>query len=112
MANWYDNTDAVDDWVGTPPSNDDVLTSLLAVAKQQVIAYAPSLPIPDPVVDPEVIPDNYRYYQLMQARNIWNAGQVDSGGGIGDGEFVMKPHPLDWQIKQGLRPRRGAPRVR
>lgn len=102
---WHDEETARDEWVSAPP-NDDVLAQLLEVSKQQVIAYAPKLP------DPEVVPVNYRYGQLEQAKNLYNAGAVDSSGGMGEGEFVMRPHPLDWIIKQILRPKRAVPRVR
>lgn len=111
MANWHDIDSARDEWIDAP-MNDDVLTALLAVSKQQVIAYAPRLPVVDPPVDPEVIPENYRYGQLEQAKNLYNAGRVDASGGDGDGSFVARPHPLDWIIKQILRPRRAVPRVR
>lgn len=109
MATWHDIESARDEWVDAS-LNDDTLQELLDISQQQVLAYAPALPITDPPTTD--IPANYRYYQLMQATNIWNAGRVDAGGGVGDGEFVIRPHPLDWQIKQGLRPRRGVPRVR
>jgi len=65
---------------------------------------------PDNVED---IPARYALGQFLQAKNMWNAGRVDASGGLGDGEgFVMRPTPLDWHIKQVLRPKRGAPRVR
>ena len=61
----------------------------------------------------ENIPTRYALAQLMQAKNMWNAGRVDASGGIGDGgDFVIRPVPLDWHVKQLLRPKRGAPRVR
>ncbi|MEX1079808.1 MAG: hypothetical protein WED09_11945 [Homoserinimonas sp.] len=111
MTTWHDIETARDEWVDAP-LDDDALTTLLAVAKQQVLAYAPTLPAVDPPVEPEEIPDNYRYGQLEQAKNLWNAGRVDAGGGVGDDTFVVRPHPLDWIIKQILRPRRAVPRVR
>ena len=56
------------------------------------------------------IPLRYRKYQLMQARNIWNASKVDpSNGAFDDSSYAIKPFPLDWTIKQGLRPKRGVP---
>lgn len=111
MATWHDVDSARDEWIDAP-LDDDVLTTLLNVAKQQVIAYAPRLPIVDPPVEPEQIPDNYRYGQLEQAKNLWNAGTVDSAGAVGEDSFVVRPHPLDWIIKQILRPRRAVPHVR
>lgn len=109
MTTWHDITTARDEWVDAP-LDDDVLTELLEVSQQQVLAYAPALPVTDPPTTD--IPVNYRYGQLEQAKNLWNAARVDASGGDGDGSFVMRPHPLDWIIKQILRPRRAVPRVR
>jgi len=112
MATWHDIESARDEWGDDAPFNDDVLTELLEVSKLQIIAYAPTLPEPEDPEAEEVIPTNYRLGQLRQAQNLWTAGQVDSSGEIGDGSFAVRPHPLDWVIKQILRPRRGVPRVR
>lgn len=54
------------------------------------------------------IPVSYRSAQLMQARNVWNSGQASPSGGDGFdniGFGLTTTHPLDWQIKQLLRPR-------
>jgi hypothetical protein len=110
MGTWHDVESARDQWIDAD-LDDDVLEELLEVAKQQVIAYAPALP--EPAEGEELdVPVNYRYGQLEQAKNLWNAARVDASGGDGDGTFVMRPHPLDWIIKQILRPRRAVPRVR
>jgi hypothetical protein len=48
----------------------------------------------------------------MQARNQWNAAKVDpANGGLGDESFIVTPHPLDWMIKQILRPATAIPVV-
>lgn len=111
MTTWHTATSARDQWIDAD-LDDEVLEELLEVAKQQVIAYAPALPVVDPPVTPEQIPGNYRYAQLEQAKNLWNAARVDATGGDGEDGFVRRPHPLDWIIKQILRPRRAVPRVR
>ncbi|MGV8851716.1 MAG: hypothetical protein ACOH1M_04000 [Rhodoglobus sp.] len=110
MATWHTLVTARDEWIDAPES-DELLQDLLDVAEQSVIAYAPKLVAPVEG-EAEVIPTNYRYAHLQQTKNLWNAGRVDSGGGVGEGEFVFRPHPLDWVIKQILRPRRAVPRVR
>lgn len=111
MASWHDIESARNQWVDAP-LDDAALVQLLEVAKGQVIAYAPALPEPGEGDDP-AIPEHYRVGQLMQARNIWNAQKVDAAsGGMGEGEYVVRPHPLDWMVKQVLRPRKGVPRVR
>jgi hypothetical protein len=109
MATWHDLESARDQWVDAPLS-DDVLETLLEVAKSAVIAYAPALPEPEEEEE-EDIPTSYRYAQLMQTRNLWNVSRVDSAGSVGEGEFVIQPRPLDWHVKQVLRPARGVPRV-
>lgn len=48
--------------------------------------------------------------QIMHCRNIWNAGKVDpASGGFGEDSFVIRPFPLDWMVKQVLRPKVGLP---
>lgn len=111
MASWHDVESARDRWVDAP-LDDDQLQELLDVAQGQVIAYAPALPEPEEGENLD-IPAHYRTGQLMQARNIWNAQKVDAAsGGMGEDTFVARPHPLDWMVKQVLRPRRGVPHVR
>ena len=67
-----------------------------------MVTYAPALN------DGQYPPLNYRRAQLMQARNLWNAGKVDpSTGDQGEGSFILSPVPLDWTVKQVLRPKQG-----
>ena len=110
MTIWHDIESARDEWIDAP-MDDDVLEELLTVAQQQVVAYAPALPEPAEGEEQD-IPSNYRYAQLQQAKNLFNAGRVDSTGGVGESDFVARPFPLDWVIRQILRPRRAVPRVR
>lgn len=120
---WHTVTTARDEWVDAPV--DEVgLATLLTVAKNDVISYAPKFTDPDTgvvslgYIDPvsgiisavtdNTVPADYRLAQLMQARNTWNANKVDpSNGQMGDDTFVMRPFPLDWFVKQLIRPNRG-----
>lgn len=116
MAEWHDIDSVRDDWIDAP-LDDDVLAELLAVAKGDVMAYAfksdREAYEAATEEEPYDVPDRLRLAQRRQSENIWNAGRVDASGGIGDGgDFVMKPHPLDWHVKQLVRPRRAVPRVR
>lgn len=130
MASWLTPATARDLrelWPDVEQLEDSTLELLLDAARDQVIAYAPALP--SDVVEreegtgygygpfggelPPTIPGRYAFGQFQQAKNIWNASRVDASGGIGDGsDFVMRPTPLDWHVKQILRPKRGRPRVR
>lgn len=99
---WHTIDSARQEWYTGAPSLDRRLFQLLQMAKQQVVEFAPAL------ADNEPVPANYAEAQLMQARNLWNAGRVDpSAGGLGDEEFVIRPFPLDWIVKQVLRPQKG-----
>lgn len=95
---------ARDEWADARTLADVILWRLLDTAKGDVLAYAPALP------DAAPIPLRYAEAQIMQARNRWNALKVDpASGGLGEGDFVIRPFPLDWQIKQLLRPKQAVP---
>lgn len=88
------------------PTDDAQLFDLLELAKDQCLAFAPVL------AEGALVPVGYRKGQMMQARNIWNASKVDpSNGSFGSDTFVLRPFPLDWMVKQQLRPARGIPQV-
>lgn len=99
MAEWHTTESARDEWVDAP-LDDAQLTELLEVAKDAVLAYAPTL------TDPETdIPVRYRVGQLMQARNVWNSGHATPSGDFDTGTFGLTTYPLDWSVRQVLRPR-------
>ena len=124
---WYDVFSARADWADAP-ADDTRLETLLAIAKNAVVSYAPKYTDPttsvlslgqaDPVtgvinpITDSTVPPDYRQAQLMQARNIWNATKVDpANAGLGDDQFVIRPFPLDWMVKQLIRPKTGLPWV-
>jgi hypothetical protein len=67
-------------------------------------------------VDGEPIPrphPNLVLAQITQARNIWNAVKTDPATqGIGDEGFVIRPFPMDWTVKNLIRPLTAIPVVR
>ncbi len=83
-----------------------LLTDLLYIARDSVETFAPALPADTPAGR---CPVAYRHAQLMQTRNLWNATEVDSGGGFGGDDYTIRPMPLDWIIKQILRPKTAVP---
>ena len=96
---WHTLETAREDWRDAPVV-DAWLYELLWTARNDVVQYAPVLP------DGQWPPPNYRRAQLMQARNLWNAGKVDpASGGDGEGQFILRPLPLDWTVKQTVRPK-------
>lgn len=102
-SGWYTLDEARSEWPDAP-HEDTWLYALLAEARSQVLEYAPTL------AEDEQVPANYRRGQLMQARNLWNASKVDAAsGGFGEDTFVLRPYPLDWMVKQVLRPKNPRP---
>lgn len=102
---WHTLDTARADWQDAP-GYDAWLYEMLAIARQQVTEYAPKLAAGTRP------PLAYRNAQLAQARNLWNAAKTDpASGGLGDETFVIRPYPLDWIIKQILRPKPGVPVV-
>lgn len=121
MATWHTVASARDQWADAPydeDGGDDTLLELLAVAKNAVRAYAPTAG-DGYVIDDDgyivpgdagAVPDNYRAAQLMQARNIWNSSKASpSSGAFDDGTYALSSFPLDWQVRQLLRPKQGRP---
>lgn len=103
---WLTNDEVSTLWVDAP-EDEFTLTLLVEAALAQVTDFAPAAPEDSPTP----VPPNFKLAQLMQTRNLWNASQVDTGGGMGEGDFVVRPFPLDWQVKALLRPKRGIPLV-
>lgn len=100
---WHSLDSARDEWSDAEAVSDVRLYTLLDLARQQVLAYGPEL------AEGSRPPSNYRAAQLMQARNLLNAGRAE-GGESGE-DFVLRPFPLDWMVKQIIRPHRAVPAV-
>jgi hypothetical protein len=93
---WHNVITARLEWDGAPES-DGKLARLLDVAREQVEAYAP-------VSNDTPVPERYRAAQLMQARNTFNASLTNGDQQTDMGGFVMTIRPLDWAVKQLIRP--------
>jgi hypothetical protein len=104
-SEWHTLDTVRDQWPDAEHIGDASLWEVLDVARHQVLEFAPTIADGDPV------PDRYRLAQRMQARNLWNAARVAPDGGTGEGDFILRPYPLDWHVKAILRPKRGMPVV-
>lgn len=113
MATWHNLESARDEWADAP-LDDEQLSNLLEAAKEAVLAYAPSTTVEYawqdgyylPVGEPAEISRGWRIAQLMQSRNIWNSSKATPGTGDFDGSnYGISTFPLDWQVKQLIRPR-------
>lgn len=101
-------TDPEDDrlavlWPGAVDIEPEGLEFVLQVAGLQCAEFAPELPVG------AEIPENWVAAQVLQARALVRAGAVgsgDQGGGYGEAVTLF---PMDWQVKNLLRPKRGRP---
>lgn len=106
-SGWHSIASARAEWPASAKLDDFQLYGLLQLARNDCEPYAPQLPAGTRP------PLHYRAGQLMQARNRLTAGSVDpSTGDTGEGSFAVGPFPLDWHVKQTLRPSRRVPVIR
>lgn len=66
------------------------------------LAWAPVTPFGD-------VPVGWRLAQLKQAQNIWNASKASPTGDFDGGQYGLSTFPLDWAVRQLIRPKRGKP---
>lgn len=87
-------------WADRP--EDDVAEFLLEAAHVACAAYLGA--------EPEEVAANHKLAEMMQARALHRAGYVGSGNQAG-GDFPVTVFPMDWTVKNLLRPAPGVPAV-
>lgn len=105
-SGWHTLDTVREDWPDAEDIPDPLLWAVLELAREAVLEYGPTLAEDDP------IPGRFREGQRVQARNIVTAARVQPDGSEGIGDFVVRPFPLDWHVKQIIRPTTGKPVVR
>ena len=108
-SEWHTLDSIREEWADAEVIPDPSLWELLELARGQVLEFAPAVVDADGNALP--VPSRYRDGQRIHARNIWNASKVSPDGGLGGDDFVIRPFPLDWHVKQILRPKHGIPVV-
>lgn len=104
-SEWHTLDTVREDWPDAEDIPDPLLWSVLELARGQILEFGPTLAEDAPV------PHRYREGQRVQARNIVTAARVQPDGGMGTDDFVVRPFPLDWHVKQIVRPVTGKPVV-
>jgi hypothetical protein len=106
MAAFHDSDSIVAEWPEAASIVSAQLQDLLDVAAEQCITYAP-LAEGENVAD---VPDRYRLAQKLQAQALFRASQVqgdqDTEGMQG---YTVTVRPMDWTVRNLLRPARGIP---
>lgn len=91
-------------WPTVGDVDPDELVTSLASAQVQCETFAPALALGAEV------PVNYLKAQAFQARALYRSTVV--GSGDQGGEFTVTVFPMDWTVKNLLRPRRpGSPAI-
>lgn len=104
VTGWLTLDEARTRWPDAP-EDPASLFEVLESARIACEAFAPALE------EGAAVPVNYKAAQLLQARAIWNSSRATGADRIGDGEYGVTVFPLDWNVKQQLRPKPGVPVV-
>lgn len=103
-SQWHTLDTIREDWADGETISDAMLWTLLEIVRGQIAEFGTTL-------TGAAALDATQYAQRLQVRNTWNAAKVSPTGGLGEDDFVIRPFPLDWHVKQILRPKRGVPVV-
>jgi hypothetical protein len=107
LDGWHTIGSARSEWDGAKHLTDWRLFVLLETSKRECIAYLPAML---PPARPQLA---HREAQLLHARNRNAASRIDpASGDAGVDGYAAGPFPLDWAVKQLLRPARRLGRVR
>lgn len=106
LDGWHTIASAHAEWSGSAGLDDARLYTLLRIARAECLAYRPDAAT-------ALEPVQYREAQLVHARNRNAAARIDPAtGDTGTDTFGAGPFPLDWTVKQILRPSTRIPVVR
>ncbi|MGN8245291.1 hypothetical protein ACTHAM_002410 [Cellulomonas soli] len=111
LIGWVDPEviDVATEWRDAP-SDDAVLARYLSSAYDQCLAFLPhardALTGELVPVVPDPVPDRLRLAQIMQARALYNGAVSGPNDQQGEGSFGVTVFPMDWTVKNLLRPKR------
>lgn len=106
LVGWVTVERARSGWADSDTMSNRELAEWLASAYAECEAYAPALAVG---VDPS---ENLRVAQIYQARATWRALSENTQNQMGPDGYQIIVYPLDWTVKQMLRPKRGKPVLR
>lgn len=110
LIGWVDTDDLLDstEWRDAP-SDDEVLARYLGAAFEQCRDFLPHTRNTAGVLVPDIpdpVPARLRLAQIFQARALYNSAITGKGDQMGDGNFGVTVFPMDWSVKNLLRPKR------
>ena len=87
-------------WRNVDDAQPESLGNLLAAAREACEAFAPAGRLVEP------IPESFRKAQALQAKALLRSELAGGNDGIGLDGLTVTVFPMDWTVKQLLRPRR------
>ena len=108
MSTWYTPETITNVWREASSMHESELAEMLAVAREECEAFA----YPEDIADPANIPARVALAHRLHAQAIWNS-QKTTGR---DDDLTLSGqtvtvYPMDWQVKQHLRPRGAVPGI-
>jgi len=102
LVGWVDTQEDLAKW---PDANRDMdgLAQYLQAAYEQCLEFLPPADV-EPLPDP--IPERFVLAQLLQARALYRSAIAGSNDQIGPDGMSVTVFPMDWTVKNLLRPRR------
>lgn len=95
---WLETEDVVEEWLDAPDGAE--LETLLAIAFENCLAYAPALSAGSPV------PAGWGKAQLLQAQHVYARGKSGNGDSMGPEGYQISTYPLVLESRSLLRPKR------
>jgi hypothetical protein len=103
VVGWVDVDFVFKVWPEAEDLDEAVLTSYLMAAFGQAVEFLPPV---DLKPYPETIPDTWKQAQIMQARALHRSNVAGSGDQMGGDGLTVTVFPMDWTVKNLLRPKR------
>ncbi len=103
LVGWVGLDRARDLWPDADTLDDDVLTTYLLAAHKACAEFAPALE------DDANVPEAWAVAQVMQARAVYRSRKAGGRDQLGPDGFAVTVFPLDWNVRQLLRPKKGRP---
>jgi hypothetical protein len=95
-------------WADAPVAEEErpALVLFLGSAQDQCLDYLDA-----DLTEETVVLDSWKLALILQCRALWQSAVTDPNGRVGEGEFQVTVYPMDWTVKNLLRPKRGIPVV-
>ena len=103
LVGWVDQDVVALYWPEAEDLDPTVLHSYLLAAYEQCVLFLPPVEFaPWPVPTPE----RFKHAQVMQARALFRSNVTGSGDALGGEGLTVTVFPMDWTVKNLLRPSR------